>query len=161
MEDDSESEISSRSDHSKKSKAVGKTVMVGKSDARREMKKNKKKKFRFPFRGNKDSEESDVCDDFSINCTRPLFSAQHVKLTQKMTRKNLPPREVIVPYSRMRKERFSYWPPYPYVSSASCSDNKDRKIISRPETYLDPDSEINSLDYDPLDYDKNDFLFTY
>jgi hypothetical protein len=46
---------------------------------------------------------------------RPAFSTGHNSRTSKKTR----PREVAVPYSKLRKDRFYDWPPDPTVSRAT------------------------------------------
>lgn len=48
---------------------------------------------------------------------RPLFSTHHGIRQQK--KKNAEPVEVVVPYSRARKERFYFWPPYSLVSTST------------------------------------------
>ncbi len=56
---------------------------------------------------------------------RPLFSTHHgVRQSKK---KNVAPLEVVVPYSRARKERFYFWPPYSLLACDPISQdvNKD------------------------------------
>lgn len=59
---------------------------------------------------------------------RPAFSTQHNARTLK---KGLMPREVVVPYSKFRKERFYDWPPDPTVSRATpvpLSDRQEKEL---------------------------------
>lgn len=44
---------------------------------------------------------------------RPLFTTRHSAKQSK--KKNSTPLEVVVPYSRTRRERFYFWPPYSII----------------------------------------------
>lgn len=74
------------------------------------------------FKSTKKSEKTFSEDFFSFENEaaenieqRPAFSTGHNSRTSKKTR----PREVAVPYSKLRKDRFFDWPPDPTVSRAT------------------------------------------
>lgn len=62
-----------------------------------------------------------------VTFDRPLFSTQHSLRQQK--KKNLSPLEVVVPYTRARKERFYYWPPYSLLPSKCQTRNRENLSV--------------------------------
>jgi hypothetical protein len=55
-----------------------------------------------------------------VNSTGPyLDNRQPFAANTKATKKQVQPREIVVPYSRFRKERFFDWPPDPSVARAT------------------------------------------
>lgn len=68
--------------------------------------------------------------------TRPVFSGATYHKASKVP---LEPREVVVPYTRVRTERFYDWPPDPTVSRAAPVSLADYGIIE--ETFLPSPSE--------------------
>lgn len=65
----------------------------------------------------KDDDDDDIVFDSAVDNVedRPAFSTQH----NSSRKKGLRPREVAVPYSKLRKDRFFDWPPDPTVSRAT------------------------------------------
>lgn len=77
----------------------------------------------------------------SLDIRRP-FAASGVKAT-----KNLQPREIVVPYSRFRKERFYDWPPDATVARATPVRFEDCRVGM---SYGSPISEKDMEDYSNL-----------
>ena len=65
-------------------------------------------------------DETNKCDNMPKS--RPIFSTNYDSLNyiQKSTKKMQSPHEVVIPYGRLRKERFFYWPPYGNSQSVKC-----------------------------------------
>jgi hypothetical protein len=81
--------------------------------------KEKRDEKRRAKRGESPSAGADVSSDVneaSNELLRPAFSTQ---FNGKQSKKAAQPREIVVPYSRLRKERFYDWPPDPTVSRAT------------------------------------------
>ena len=87
----------------KSEKASKKSGLLGKFKSSKRIEKMSEDYFSF------DSEAVDNIEQ------RPAFSTGHNSRTSKKTR----PREVAVPYSKLRKDRFFDWPPDPTVSRAT------------------------------------------
>lgn len=82
----------------------------------RESKKGNRRKFRITRKEKKKHtlpEKGPATDEQGPGDKILAFS------TQQKLKKNVPPRGVIIPYSRLRKERFYDWPPDPSVSRAT------------------------------------------
>jgi hypothetical protein len=75
--------------------------------------------------------------------TRQPFAASGMKANKKI----IQPREIVVPYSRFRKERFFDWPPDPFVARATPVRFEDCRFDM---SYSSQTSENDMDDYSNL-----------
>jgi hypothetical protein len=94
----------------------------------------------------KKDKDDDISFDFDSQVdnveARPAFSTQH----NSSRKKGLRPREVAVPYSKLRKDRFFDWPPDPTVSRATPIEGPwTKQIVEEVDTGVNaPTSTFDS-----------------